>query len=70
MDTEGLHYSRELPLAADYDVVVCGGGPAGCAAGQAVSQVVERSIGFRDVDLGILRAELAEQGAIVDWEQG
>ena len=41
----------------------------GEAAGQATIQVVERQIAFRDVDTDVLRAELRQHGAIVDWGQ-
>jgi len=33
-----IAYSRALPLAPAYDVVVCGGGPAGCAAALAAAR--------------------------------
>jgi hypothetical protein len=40
----------------------------GEAAGQAARQVVGKKIPFRDVDTAVLRNELVEEGAIVDWE--
>ena len=40
----------------------------GGAAGQAAIQVVEREIGFRDVDVDRLRKELRDRGAILDIE--
>jgi hypothetical protein len=38
----------------------------GEAAGQAAIQVVEREIGFRDIDVDRLREELRDHGAILD----
>ncbi len=32
MTDKTYRYSRDIPVMAEYDVVVCGGGPAGCAA--------------------------------------
>ena len=32
---QSLFYARDVPVANSYDVVVCGGGPAGCAAALA-----------------------------------
>ena len=39
----------------------------GEASGQAAKQVVEKNIAFRDVNVGSLRGELKQNGAIVDW---
>lgn len=33
-----MHYSRQLPVLSPYDLVVCGGGPSGCAAALAAKR--------------------------------
>lgn len=30
-----MHYSRQIPVLSPYDLIVCGGGPSGCAAALA-----------------------------------
>ncbi len=33
-----MHYSRNIPILSPYDLVVCGGGPSGCAAALAAKR--------------------------------
>ena len=33
-----MHYSRNIPVLSPYDLVVCGGGPSGCAAALAAKR--------------------------------
>ncbi|MFO7871085.1 MAG: hypothetical protein R6V03_06595 [Kiritimatiellia bacterium] len=52
---------REIPVACEADVVVCGGGPAGVGAALAVKNGVEA----RNADAASLRQELQKQGVIL-----
>ena len=45
-----LHVAaREIPVLGEYDVIVCGGGPAGCAAAIAA---LHRKLNWRDAAAG------------------
>jgi len=39
-----MHYTRELPTCDSYDVIICGGGPAGFAAGISAARLGARTL--------------------------
>jgi flavin-dependent dehydrogenase len=52
---------RNIPLDASWDVIVVGGGPAGCAAAMASAD----STDVRAVNTAELRGKLKAQGAFL-----
>lgn len=52
--------AREVPILGDYDVVVCGGGPAGCAAAIAAALSLHRKTTPRELNPRVVVDQVAK----------
>jgi len=58
--------AREIPVIGRYDVVVCGGGPAGFVAAIAAALCAARSLPPRGAPVEELRAALRNGGTVLE----
>jgi len=57
--------AREIPVAGEFDVVVCGAGLGGTAAAIAAAVAAGTGATPQSVDVAAVRAELRRQGVVV-----